>query len=97
MGEKAIGLIDSLASDAPYINFEINEDMTYHNVIVYGKGFVGSKSAGLLFLTGLKMEKKCFLSKSHSNLKKIPKSFLLRTSSYDEFINLNNLYNRVTK
>ena len=97
MDEKAIGLIDSLESDAPYVNFEMKEDMAYDNVIVYGEGFVGGKSAGLLFLSDLKMKEKSFFTKSHSDLIKIPKSFLLRTSFYDEFINLNNVYNRITK
>jgi len=97
MDEKAIGLIDSLESDAPYVKFKMKEDRAYDNVIVYGDGFVGGKSAGLLFLTDLKMKEKSFLSKIHSDLIKIPKSFLLRTSFYDEFIYLNNLYKRVTK
>ncbi len=97
MHKNAIGLIDSLKSDAPYVTFKMKEDRSYDNVIVYGDGFVGGKSAGLLFLTDLKMEEKSFLSKSHSDLIKIPKSFLLRTSFYDEFMNLNKLYTRITK
>ena len=95
--EKAIGLIDSLESDAPYVNFKMNEDTTYDNVIVYGHGFVGGKSAGILFLTDLKMKEKIFLSKSHSNLVKIPTSFLLRTGFYDEFMGSNDLYKKVEK
>ena len=56
MDDKSIGLIDYLESDAPYVNFEMNEDMKYDNIKVYGDGFVGGKSAGLIFLTNLKMK-----------------------------------------
>jgi len=97
MDNKSIGLIDSLESDAPYINFEMKEDMAYDNILIYGKGFVGGKSAGLLFLTDIKMRNKSFGTMVNSDLIKIPKSFVLKTSFYDEFINLNNLYNSVTK
>ena len=51
MDEKFIGLIDSLGSDAPYVNLEMDEDMT---VAAHSHSYEKPLFAIILYLLGSK-------------------------------------------
>lgn len=85
--------IENSDVNVPYVKFRMGDTRgtKYNNVKLYGKGYVGGKTIGLIFLKYIIERQGLQISEKYQHLIRIPKSFIFKTSFYDEFMELNNM------